>query len=110
MYEITVRASDGRVYGAHDVTVTVEAVDEAPEFRSGSKDSFSYRENGTASLYTYRATDPEGDEVAWSVSGADGGEFKIIESGVLTFREPPDHDDPADDDQGQRVPGDGGGH
>ena len=99
VYEITVRASDGRVYGAHDVTVTVEAVDEAPEFRSGSKDSFSYRENGTASLYTYRATDPEGDEVAWSVSGADGGEFKIIESGVLTFREPPDHDDPADDDQ-----------
>ena len=98
-YEVTVRASDGRVYGAHDVTVTVEAVDEAPEFRSGSKDSFSYRENGTASLYAYRATDPEGDEVAWSVSGADGGDFKIIDSGVLTFREPPDYDDPADDDQ-----------
>ena len=99
VYEVTVRASDGRVYGAHDVTVTVEAVDEAPGFRGGSRDSFSYRENGTASLYTYRATDPEGDEVAWSVSGADGGDFQIIESGVLTFRVPPDHDDPADDDQ-----------
>ena len=97
VYEVTVRASDGRVYGAHDVTVTVEAVDEAPEFRSGSRDSFSYRENGTAALYTYRATDPEGAEVAWSVSGADGGDFKISDSGVLNFREPPDHDDPADD-------------
>ena len=99
VYEVTVRASDGRVYGAHDVTVTVGAVDEAPAFHGGSKDSFSYRENGTASLHTYRATDPEGDEVAWSVGGADGGDFQIIESGVLTFREPPDHDDPADDDQ-----------
>ena len=98
MYEVTVRASDGRVYGAHDVTVTVEAVDEAPEFRSGSRDSFSYRENGTAALYTYRATDPEGAEVAWSVSGADGGAFTIDRNtGVLNFREPPDHDDPADD-------------
>ena len=98
VYEVTVRASDGRVYGAHDVTVTVEAVDEAPEFRRGSKDSFSYRENGTAALYTYRATDPEGAEVAWSVSGADGGAFTIDRNtGVLNFREPPDHDDPADD-------------
>ena len=98
MYEVTVRASDGRVYGAHDVTVTVEAVDEAPEFRKGSKDSFSYRENGTAALYTYRATDPEGAEVAWSVSGADGGDFTIDRNtGVLTFLNSPDHDDPADD-------------
>ena len=99
VYEVTVRASDGRVYGTHDVTVTVEAVDEAPEFRSGSKDSFSYRENGTASLYTYRATDPEGAEVAWSVSGADRDDFEISEDGgALTFREPPDHDEPADND------------
>ena len=95
VYEVTVRASDGRVYGAHDVTVTVTPVDEAPEFRSGSRDSFSYRENGTAALYTYRATDPEGAEVAWSVSGADAGDFKIgRETGVLTFREPPNFDIP----------------
>ena len=98
LYEVTVRASDGRVYGAHDVTVTVTPVDEAPDFRKGSKDSFSYRENGTAALYTYRATDPEGDEVTWSVRGADASHFEIgRETGVLTFREPPDHDEPADD-------------
>ena len=100
LYEVTVRASDGRVYGAHDVTVTVTPVDEAPEFRKGSKDSFSYRENGTAALYTYRATDPEGAKVTWSVSGVDAGRFEIgSETGVLTFREPPDHDVPLDDDK-----------
>ena len=100
VYEVTVRASDGRVHGTLEVTVTVTAVDEAPEFRRGSRDSFSYRENGTSALYTYRATDPEGAEVAWSVGGADGEDFTIDrDSGVLAFREPPDHDDPADDDR-----------
>ena len=97
-YEVTVSASDGKVYGIYEVTVTVEAVDEAPEFRRSSRDIFSYRENGASSLYTYRATDPEGAEVAWSVSGTDGGDFEISETGVLSFEEAPDYDDPADDD------------
>ena len=97
-YEVTVRASDGQVYGTYDVTVTVEAVDEAPEFQRSSRDTFSYRENGTSDLYTYRATDPEGAEVAWSVSGTDGEDFEISETGVLSFEEAPDYDDPADDD------------
>ena len=45
--------------------------------------------NGTAALYTYRATDPEGAEVAWSVSGADGEAFTIDRNtGVLTFKQP----------------------
>ena len=102
-YEVTVRASDGQVYGTYDVTVTVEAVDESPEFQSGSRDSFSFRENGTSVLYTYRATDPEGADVSWSVSGTDGGDFAITTDssgrGVLSFEEPPDYDDPADDDR-----------
>ena len=98
-YEVTVRASDGRYYGNYDVTVTVEDVNEAPEFRSGSRTSFSYRENGASALYTYRATDPEQGEIAWSVSGADAADFEISEAGgVLTFREPPDFDDPDDSD------------
>ena len=97
-YEVAVRASDGQVYGTYDVTVTVDAVDEAPEFQSGSRDSFSFRENGTSVLYTYRATDPEGAEIEWSVSGTDGEDFAISESGVLSFEERPDYDDPADDD------------
>ena len=98
-YEVTVRASDGKVYGIYEVTVTVEAVDEAPEFQRSSRNSFSYRENGTSDHYTYRATDPEGAEVAWSVSGTDGRDFAMSASGVLSFREPPDYDDPADDDE-----------
>ncbi len=94
-YQFTVRASDGRVYGTFDVTVTVGDLNEAPEFRSGSRTSFSYRENGTSSLYTYRATDPEGSDVAWSLRGADASDFEISETGVLSFASPPDFDNPA---------------
>ena len=90
------RASDGRYYGTFDVTVTVEAVDEAPEFRSGSKDAFSYKENGTAALYTYRATDPEGSYVTWSLSGDDFDAFEISLTGVLTFRNVPNYEVPED--------------
>ena len=95
VYEVTVRASDGGVYGYYDVVVTVHPVDEAPKFRYGSKDSFTYRENGSSSLYTYRATDPEGADVAWSLSGADSAYFDISDSGVLTFSEPPNFENPA---------------
>ena len=98
-YEVTVRASDGRNYGTLDVVVTVTEVNEAPEIRSDSKTEISYRENGTSTLYKYRATDPEEGEIGWSVRGTDGGDFEINESGELTFRSAPDYENPADSNQ-----------
>ena len=98
VYEVTVRASDGRYYGYFEVTVEVTDVDEAPTIASTSKTAFTYRENGTANLYTFRATDPERSAVAWSLSGADDDDFAISEAGVLAFTGPPDFEDPADDD------------
>lgn len=74
----------------------MEAVDEAPEFRSNSEDTFTYQENGVAGLYTYRATDPEGAEISWGLSGTDADAFRINESGELTFAEPPDFEEPED--------------
>ena len=99
VYEVTVRASDGRYYGSFDVTVTVEAVDEAPEFQSNSQDTFSYRENGVAALYTYRATDPEGADVSWGLSGTDADAFQISKDGELTFANAPDYEEPEDRDR-----------
>ena len=91
-YNFAVQASDGRYYDSHDVTVTVNPVDEAPEIRSGSRDSFSQPENRSSRLYTYSATDPEGGTVTWSVSGTDGNFFTINERGEFSFNEtsPPD--------------------
>ena len=75
--------------------MVVEDVNEAPDFRSGSKTSFTYRENGASALYTYRATDPEQGEITWSLRGADAGDFLISATGILTFASPPDFDSPA---------------
>ena len=59
VYDFSVRASDGRNYGYLEVTVTVEDVNEAPVITTTSRTSFTYRENGTATIYTFSATDPE---------------------------------------------------
>ena len=97
-YLVTVRASDGQYTGMLNVTVTVQDVNEAPEFASSSKSrtSFTYPENSTHALYTYQATDPEGRTITWSVSGTDGGDFDISVTGVLTFADVPDFENPVD--------------
>ena len=98
-YLVTVRAYDGRTYGNLDVTITVSNVNEHdPVIRSGSRTSFTYREEGTAALYTYRATDGDKDDVIrWTTEGTDEGDFTIGgDTGELTFREPPDYEHPED--------------
>ena len=52
-------------------------------------ETFSYRENGTAAVYTFRAADPEGSVITWSLSGSDDGDFTIGETGVALLRQPP---------------------
>ena len=102
VYEFSVRASDGRNYGYLEVIVTVEDVNEAPVITTTSRTEFSYRENGTATIYTFSAADPEKATVAWSPGGADGGVFAVtVDSrgrGVLAFAGPPDFESPADSD------------
>ena len=103
VYDFSVRASDGRNYGYLEVTVTVEDVNEAPVITTTSRTSFSYRENGTATIYTFSATDPEGGTIVWSPGGADGDDFAVtVDSrgrGVLAFSSPPDFENPADADR-----------
>ena len=39
-------------------------------------------ENGTATVATYSATDPDGDGVTWSVAGTDAARFSISSQSV----------------------------
>ena len=96
VYNLSVRASDGRNYGYLPITVTVEDVNEPPVFNSSSRTSFSYRENGTSALYTFRATDPERSAISWSLAGTDDDDFSIDERGQLTFTNSPNFEIPAD--------------
>ena len=75
------------------VRVTVSDVDEPLEVRGPT--AVDYAENGTDAVATYTlhgASPP----VEWSLSGADGGEFSISNTGVLTFKRSPDYENPTD--------------
>ena len=96
VYNFSVRASDGRNYGYLEVTVTVNDINEAPDM-TGS-DRIAYQENGTDSLATYRATDPERGTISWNLSGPDRDDFAISDTGVLAFNNPPDYEQPSDSD------------
>ena len=98
VYEVAIRASDGRqtVTLEEIQTVTVTDVDEAPTITTTSRTAFSQPENGTNTLYTFRAIDPEGGTVSWAAAGPDGSAFTIDERGALSFADPPDFDAPGD--------------
>ncbi len=86
-YSATVTASDGLNTTTQDITVNVTNVNDiAPEFTSDA--TFSAAENQTA-IGTVTATDAEGDDVTFTVSGT---ELAITSAGVLTFVSAPDYE------------------
>ena len=97
VYLVTVNASDGSLTDMLAVTVTVTGVDEPPEITGDS--SIDFVENGTGTVASYSARDPEGEPVTWEdLSGDDADEFNFDSTtGVLTFKTPPDYDVPTDD-------------
>ena len=101
VYALTIRASDGTLNEDRMVMVTVTGVDEAPVISAGASirgsSSISYAENGTGDVATYEVVGLEAGETAsWSLSGNDAGEFRISNSGVLTFASRPDFENPDD--------------
>ena len=112
-YSMTVTATD--LSGASDsitLTITVTNVNEASVVTGPT--AKSYPENGTGTVANYRATDPEGQSVTWSLSGTDSGNFSISTTGKLTFKTPPDYEAPADANRDNkylvRVRADDGSH
>jgi VCBS repeat-containing protein len=97
-YLVQVTANDGTTGTAHNVTITVTDVDEAPAFTSSS--SASVAENTTTAVMTVTASDPEGSALTYSISGgADAALFSINAStGALTFNALPNFEAPADAD------------
>ena len=89
VYEVTIRASDGRNTGTLEEVqvVTVTDVNEPPTITTTSRTAFTQQENRTSVLYTFRATDPEGGTVSWTAAGTDGRFFAIDEQGRFSFRE-----------------------
>ena len=93
-----VASDDGSPFqaGRFDLTVTVTPINEPPSVIGQT--SHSVNENSETFAASYSASDPEGSSttLSWSLSGTDGGDFTITQSGQLTFRNTPDHERPAD--------------
>ncbi len=81
-----------------EVTITISDVNEAPMITAGATKA-PVPENTliATAVSTYMATDVDQTEaVDWSVSGTDAGDFEISTEGVLTFKEAPNYEMPAD--------------
>ena len=97
-YRLTVQVTDGAdeideldddsIDDTISVTVTVTDVNEPPVITGEAEREF--RENGTSSVATYSARDPEGDTFTWTV---DDSTFVITDRGQLYFKEPPSFED-----------------
>ena len=62
-------------------------------YAQSADSSIDFAENGTRAVGTFYAYDQDGDVIRWSLSGPDEDLF-TIDGGVLSFREPPDYEDP----------------
>ena len=68
------------------MTVTVTEANEPPVITGSNARNFT--ENGMGTIYTYRATDPEGDAFTWIATWwrLTGTCFEVSDRGVLTFK------------------------
>ena len=98
-YEVEITAADPFGGTASTmVTIVVTQVNEAPEFEADDPDK--YAENGTEPVATFTATDPEGADVEWGISGLDAADFSIDKAtGVLSFSKSPNFEMPSDRDR-----------
>ena len=94
VYEVTVRASDGNLTATLDVEVTVTDANESGAITGPT--SIDYPENSTTTVATYSITDPESNDITWSVAGTDAARFSISSTGELTFRSSPNYEAPND--------------
>ena len=101
-FEITIIATDPSGTDAR-ITVAIEPSGSAGSPTVRGPEEIRYPENGTWPLATYSATasNPDRGIHGWIINvepgGGDGDFFDIDDEGVLTFTQPPDYEDPADD-------------
>ena len=72
-----------------DVTVTIEAVNDAPSIDIAS--TIQVAENQTA-VTTVSVSDVDEDELTLTLGGTDADSFNLSDDNILTFKEAPDYE------------------
>ncbi len=97
-YSLTVTATDTgdpALAGTIPVTVSLTDVNEKPVVSGNT--AIDYAENGADAVATYTVTDLDAaSDNTISLEGTDKASFSISAEGVLTFKAPPDFENPAD--------------
>ena len=99
IYELTLEASDGTYSVSRVLTVSVTNVDELGTLTG--EPSVVYAESRTDAVGTYEVTGGDGSAIAWSLEGADAGQFTPEGMGMsiaLVFSSAPDFEAPGDAD------------
>ena len=79
-----------------DVTIEVTDLDEGPEVNGPAY--VDHPENDLQ-VAEYTASDPNSRQISWQpLSGDDAVKFSLSPTGALSFRSPPDHETPGDQD------------
>ena len=77
----------------HSLTIAVDDKNEAPTITSGDTYIY-YAENGRGNVAAYRAADPEGRSIGWTLTDTADAEFFTFDRGVLRFKtQPPNYED-----------------
>ena len=76
------------------VRVPMEPTNDSPVVTGNT--AVTYTENGTKTVASYRARDPDSNQFTWERSGTDADDFTITTNGVLAFASPPDFENPTD--------------
>ena len=99
-YSLDIKATSADGSSATEsFSVALTNVDEAPVFASSvSEVSFDENLATDATVYNAAATDPEGEATTYSLTGADADDLSIDSSGIITFNNSPDYDNPTDAD------------
>ena len=79
-----------------------EEANRAPSFGQATYE-FSLQENSGTLVGSVSASDPDGDALALSISGADSASFSITNAGEVSFTEAPDYEAPVDEDSDNRY-------
>ena len=74
----------------------VQAHDDPVLTNHDNADHIHYPENRTDPVRSFASTDPEGSRIEWNLRGVDAADFEMSSTGVLTFRESPDYENPTD--------------
>ena len=96
---IEVNASSNDLATSDSLILTVQAVNDLPTFNNPPDSGEIEVLEGSSYVFDFNASDRDGDQITFSISGTDAELFEINAStGILTFKEIVDFENPTDSD------------